>query len=159
MKKIVQFGVLTVAIAICVKVNGQARAQSDSTKFAIVLQDFAVYRVQGKKPFKYRDENFNLKESKTAYLVTFTFASEPKVMNTHVNFYMGDYRIPEYGGLEKGIYFRFYDPRLLESLNGKDILYQVGNQKKISLGKKFVTPNLRELKLISEEEIIKRKPK
>ena len=74
-----------------------------------------------------------------------------------IDFYIGDYRIPEYGGRENRIYFRIHDPKLLESLDGQTISYQVANQGKVSLGKKFVKPDTKTMKVVSEESVIKRK--
>ena len=46
---------------------------------------------------------------------------------------------------------------LLESLDGQTIFYKVANREKVSLGKKFVKPDIKTMKLLSEETVIKRK--
>ena len=157
MRKIFQLGMLALVMSTCYNVGAQGQSQSDSGAMIIELKEYAVYHVQGKKLYKYRDNENKLKESKTAYLVTFTFATKLKAMNTRIDFYIGDYRIPEYGGTAEGIYFRFYDPKTLESLDGQTIYYQVANQNKVSLGKKFIKPDTKTMKVISEETVIKRK--
>ena len=155
MKKIIQLGILTLSLAIFYNVGAQA--QVDSNAIVLELKEYAIDHVQGKKPFKYRDTDNKVKESKTAYLVTFIFANELKAMNTMIDFYIGNYRIPEYGGRENRIYFRIHDPKLLDSLDGQTISYQVANQNKVSLLKKFVKPDTKTMKVVSEESVIKRK--
>src|SRR5215204_5896489 len=93
MKKIIQLGILILAVATFY--NARAQAQADSSGTVMELREYAIDHVQGKKPFKYRDADNKLKESKTAYLVTFTFVNELKTTNTMIDFYIGDYRIPE----------------------------------------------------------------
>lgn len=157
MKKIIQLGILALSLATFYNVGAQVQARSDSGAMVMELKEYVIDHVQGKKPYKYRDNDNKLKESKTAYLVTFTFASELKTMNTMIDFYIGDYRIPEYGGRENRIYFRLYDPKLVESLDGQTISYQVANRDKVSLGKKFMKPDTKNMKVVSEETVIKRK--
>ena len=156
MKKIVQLGMLALVIFTFYNVGAQGQNQSDSGALIIDLKEYAVYHVQGKKPYKYRDNDNKLKESKTAYLVMFTFATGLKAMSIRIDFYIGDFRIPEYGGTEKGIYFRLYDAKLLESLDGQAISYQVANQDKVSFRKKFMKPDTKTMKVVDEDVIIKR---
>ncbi len=46
-----------------------------------------------------------------------------------VEIYIGDYKVPEYGGAADGIYFKIYDKELLKSLNNQFIAYGFDNQK------------------------------
>lgn len=46
-----------------------------------------------------------------------------------VEIFIGDYRVPEYGGTPDGIYFKIYDEKLLKSLNNQFIAYGFDNKK------------------------------
>lgn len=132
------------------------QAQTKSS-LNIELKEYAVHQVQGKKSYTYKDKDNKRKESKTAYLVTLTFAQELKPMDINIDYYIGDYKIPEYGGTENGIYFRLVEPGLLEKLDNQPISYKVANQERIPFNKNFVKPDIKNMKVESEESVLKRK--
>jgi hypothetical protein len=122
----------------------------------IELKDISVYRVQGKKAYKYVDKDKKSKETKTAYLVIFKFDAKPPVTNTVVKYYIGDYAIPEYGGTSDGIYFRILDPTLLSKLDKQEISYRIATSEKVSLKKQFIMPDTKGMKVEEEEAVWKR---
>ena len=153
----IKIGIIALAtMCICLRA-AEGQTQPPKADYKIELKEYAVHQVQGKKPYKFLDKDNKLKESKTAYLITFTFDQKQKPMNVATNFYIGDYRIPEYGGTENGIYFRLIDPALLGKLNNQMIWYQISNTDRLSLKKEFVIPDIKNMKIENEENLLKSK--
>jgi hypothetical protein len=134
-----------------------AQSTTDQQSFTLELKDVQVYQVQAKEPYTYKDKENKTKEVNTAYLVKLVFDKRPQPTNDRIDFYIGDYRIPEYGGTSEGIYFRLIEPGLLDKLNNQAIGYQIGSQQKVSLKKNFMKPDTRTLKPQTEESILKQK--
>lgn len=129
----------------------------NKTSLTIELKEYVVHQVQGKKYYTYKDKDNKRKESKTAYLVTLTFAQKLEPMDINIDYYIGDYKIPEYGGTENGIYFRLIEPGLLEKLNNQSFSYKVGNEERVPLKKKFVAPDVKRMKVETEESVLRQK--
>ncbi len=64
--------------------------------------------------------------------------------------YIGDYRVPEYGGTRDGLYFRIYDERLLSRLEGKEFRYRFAGPEIHHSGVRFSTTGLRPFKVMKE---------
>lgn len=62
----------------------------------------------------------------------------PPPMDRAFDLFIGDARIREYGASPKGIYFKVYDPALLERFKGQEIRYRAGSGKILSTGARFV---------------------
>ncbi len=54
-----------------------------------------------------------------------------------VDIYIGDYKIPEYGGTKDGIYFKIYDEKLLKDLENKPFGYGFQKRKIKTFDLKF----------------------
>jgi len=111
--------------------------------------------VQAAKPYIYRDSTYTLKESKTAYLVLLDLSGKPKAYGPVMNIFIGDYKIPEFGGTKTGIYFRIYDTAILQKLNKQKFYYRYSGSEKIFLDKYFESPDLKKMKLENETEVLK----
>lgn len=61
----------------------------------------------------------------------------PPPMDTALDLFVGDTRIPEYGTTAEGIYFKVYDPALLEKHRGKELRYRFGDGPIRSTGARF----------------------
>ena len=121
---------LKLLILLCV-FSGFTRTMAQSPKTdstgTLHLAGYEVHFVKAKNIYQYRTDKNELRKADAAYLVLLNLQSLPPVTNTRINFYIGDYKIPEYGGTKKGIYFRIYDPVLLTKLNNQPISWQRGN--------------------------------
>jgi hypothetical protein len=53
--------------------------------------------------------------------------------------FIGDYKVPEYGGWGRGIYFKVYEPALLEKLAGQEMRWQFMDRTG-SFGRRFEVP-------------------
>jgi hypothetical protein len=133
-----------------------AQRQPKGQDSALELSSYSVHLVQPKTPYKVRNAKNEVEEKKTAYLVFFDLKHRPAFYNTNLDFYIGDYKIPEYGGTATGIYFRVYDKALLKKLNNESILYATGRQPQKSLNKKFTVPEVSKLKAEPEEALLKK---
>ncbi len=133
-------------------VLGQQNKQPDS---AFSLSGYSVHLVQPAKPYKFRNDKNEITEKKTAYLIFFDLKNRPAFLNTKLDFYIGEYKIPEYGGTKNGIYFRIYDKDVVSKLNNQPILYQIGKQQKKPFTATFKLPEAA-LKAESEMEVMKK---
>lgn len=134
-----------------------AQSTADQHTLTLELKNVQVYQVQAKKPYTYQDKENKTKEVNSAYLVKLVFDKKPQPMNQRIDFYIGDYKVQEYGGTSDGIYFRLIEPGLIDKLNNQAISYQVGNEQKVSLKKNFTKPDAKSLKPQTEESILKQK--
>ena len=74
-------------------------------------------------------------------------------MNQALGFelYIGDYRIPEYGGTHDGLYFRIYDQKLLARLENKEFRYRFGPGEVRSLDTRFSMKGFHTMKIQKEQ--------
>lgn len=117
-----------------------------------------LHKVRLAAPHKRREQDGTEKVFDQAWLVLLSFRNPPPVTNTALDIFIGDYRIPEYGGFQNGIYFKIYDESLLSSLNGQEISAGVAGKKKQSLGRKFSTEGYAKLAVEEESAVLKRQP-
>jgi len=132
-------------------------AQHPDQELTLQLKSVDVHLVKPVKPYQYRTDKNELKTVAQAYLVLFDFEKIPPVTNERTDFYIGDYRIPEYGGTKTGIYFRIYDPAIVNRLNNQPISWKKGNQPQKTFPGKVFTADTRKLKPESEEAVLKAK--
>lgn len=90
------------------------------TQDSISLIDVTVHLVKLDFDFKHNDTVY-----KHAWLIKLQLDNMPAYPAQRIDFAIGDYIIPEYGGWEKGIYFRVYEEQLLDKLNNAEIRYKL----------------------------------
>ena len=132
-------------------------AQQQPAIDSIKLKEYSVHLV--KLPFTYviKDEKGAKKQYDRAWLVKLEFEKIPKLVSLTIDFAIGDYIIPEYGGWKKGIYFKIYQTELLESLNNQEILYRLPDQDNmISTKQVFNISAYKTLKIEDERELLKK---
>jgi hypothetical protein len=91
-----------------------------------------------------------------AYLVRLEM-ERPSFWNELVRLYVGDWQVPEYGGWQRGIYFKVYDPALLTRLNGGELRYRIGSGQPQSFGRRLEVPPLDRLPRLREADLFHRK--
>lgn len=123
---------------------------------AVELTAVELHKVRLDSPHKLRDENGTERAYEQAWLVTLSFRNRPPVRDVGMDLFVGDYRVPEYGGLKDGIYFRIYEDRLLQSLDGQEISVGFEGKKLKSLGKRLSTQGYAELPVKEEKAVLKR---
>jgi hypothetical protein len=124
------------------------------------LTGYEVHLTKAKKPYQYRtDNNTVIKKADKAYLVLLHLEPMPKVTNTRIDFYIGDYKVPEYGSTKTGIYFRIYDAALLARLKDQPISWQYGDQPRNVFENKRFQADSKKLKIEQEETVLGKKEK
>jgi hypothetical protein len=139
--------------------SSQAPAASSGAEVQptpLELTGVELHKVRLSYPHKLREKDGKEKVYEQAWLVLFSFKNPPPTMDTRMDFYIGDYQVPEYGGSKNGIYFRIYEESLLRSLDEKEISVGVGGKKERSLGKKLSTKDYRKLSIEEESALLKR---
>lgn len=156
------YGLIIISCVVSLTAPAVTDAQeqkSQQQQPAMELKNVAVHYVEAKKIYQYRDSAYKLYESKTAYLVFMDLENIPRKAGSALNIYIGDYKVPEYGGTQTGIYFRIYDQKILQRLDKQMIYYQIDKGEKRSLNKQFSVPDQKNLKKQSEEELLRSKGK
>ena len=126
----------------------------DSVKMQ--LTNISVHLVQTGRPYKFRNDKNEEKQVNTAYMVLFDLKDMPKYYGPNLDFYIGSYKVPEYGETPTGIYFRIYEPELLNKLNNQPVSYRMGRQQQQPLNKSFTVPGKANLKAENEDQLLKR---
>jgi len=127
------------------------QSQGDQTKAeAIRLNSYDIVQLELKKPMRLRDSEGKEQSYDRAYLVTLK-GTFPRDQAIGFELYIGDYRIPEYGGTRDGLYFRIYDPKLLQRLEGKEFRYRFGSPEIHGFGQRFSMKFMRPLKTQKEQ--------
>ena len=129
---------------------------ADAEPEPLELTDIKLHKVRLSYQHKFREKDGKEKVYEQAWLVLLFFKTSLPVTDTSMDFYIGDYRVPEYGGFKDGIYFRIYDEGLLRSLDEKEVSVGVGGKKERSLGKKLTTKDYGKLPIEEESSVLKR---
>ncbi|HET8926179.1 MAG TPA: hypothetical protein VFN26_24560 [Candidatus Acidoferrum sp.] len=150
MKRISAF--FLVSLSCCSLVTGlpTTRTQTSSHEKPLVeIHSYEIVQLELKKPFRLRDAEGKEQSYERAYLVTIR-GTFPHDQGIGMELFIGDYPVPEYGGIKDGIYFRIYDEKLLNSLEGKEFRYRIGRAEIRSLEKRFSTKEARPFKTQKE---------
>lgn len=151
MKRICRFSTALLALPLSFGAFTPARAQTESHDKlpAIQLVSYDVVRLELKKPVRLRDSEGKEQTYDRAYLVTLK-GTFPRNQGLGMELYIGDYRVPEYGGTRDGIYFRLYDEKLVASLEGKEFRYRFASKEIRSLNMRFSVKSKGQLKVEKE---------
>lgn len=136
----------------------QATAQDDKQKRPkISISSYDIYIQVLTKPRIIVDAKGQQKSYTKAYVVRLKgyFAVDRAIP---VDVYIGDYKIPEYGGTKDGIYFKVYDEKLLQKLDNQAFGIGLMNQKIQTLKLKFQLRKKRPFKIFEEKDGDPRSP-
>ena len=93
-----------------------------------------------------------------AWLIQLAIPNMPKNYGSKIDFYIGDYKIPEYGGTENGIYFRVFEKAALERMNAAEIRYKYESSKDIISSNQYLKlPELDKLEMRNEKDQLNKK--
>jgi hypothetical protein len=120
------------------------------------LTGIELHKVKLAAPHKIRAKDQKERVFDQAWLVLLSFKNRLPARNARTDIYIGDYRVPEYGGHRNGVYFKIYDENLLRSLNDQEVSIAVAGKKKQSLGRKFSTADYARLSVEEESAVLKR---
>lgn len=124
-------------------------------KEPLELSKMAVHKVKLPYTHKIQGAKGQVTEYNEAWLVVFDLKNLGSPTDLGLNFFIGDYQIPEYGGAPNGIYFRIYEEKALRSLQENEISFQVQGGPKTPLNQKFMLPELEKLSIEDETAVIK----
>lgn len=124
--------------------------------FAPRIRSLEIHRVSLERP-RMIDTAAGPREVREAYLVLLQM-EKPKFYGPALEILVGDWKVPEYGESDGGIYFRIYDPALLRRLAGQELRYRVAKGPAGSLRTTFAVPRLEDLPLMQEREILSKRP-
>lgn len=115
------------------------------------LDSVEVLRVALREPVDRPDAQGEVRTWQQAFMIRLA-VSEPPALGPAEHIYLGEERVPEFGGWERGIYFWVYDPARLEELRGRTISYQFDRAPRRQIGTlEFGDPG--ELRQVREEEL------
>lgn len=127
----------------------------ESIQDSIQLLGYTVHQVKLATPYSTEDALGNSKKYEQAWLVKMELGNMPKYTNRKIDFFIGDYTIKEYGGWERGIYFRIYDKALLDQLVTKEIRYRSSTSDSVlSMHKIFEVPADKKFMLEDENKVL-----
>ena len=112
------------------------------------IKGYKIFVQQLERPVMRKDEKGEKKRYEKVYVVELKgYFGEPRAIP--IDIYIGDYKIPEYGGTKDGIYFKMYDSALLESLEGQTFALGIDNKKIKTLKLKFIPSAQRPFKTLN----------
>lgn len=117
------------------------------------LRGYEAYHVRLAQPFSRLDANGEKLTSTEAYVVRLK-VSEPGFWGEKVDFFVGDYRIPEYGSWAEGIYFKVYDPAVFDALRGGELRYRIGDGPVVSFERRFEVEDPAALPKVPEVQLL-----
>lgn len=156
-KKQIMVGTLTVAAIACLfacKGNEEASQRESLERLELRLSGQEVHRVELDVPYT----TTNMKGQKRQYSEAFIVLLKleyPPFRGPAVEFFIGDYRVPEFGGWREGVYFKVYDPELLTQLTGQEMRYRIPDHEIQSFNETLKVPPLKDLIVLPEKEILR----
>ncbi len=114
------------AIALLFLVNCTGTSEKP-VKEPVTISGYELLHVKLSPSRKSRGVDGEVRNWESAYIVRL-ITTMPEQEGLHVNFYIGGWKVPEYGGWKGGVYFYVYDPARLKWMDGKPFAYSAGAQ-------------------------------
>jgi hypothetical protein len=134
------------------------QADSQQREEQLRLEGYDVAFVRLERPHTVRDSLGEERTYNEAFLVRL-MVPHPGFWGERVNYFIGDFWVPEYGGWEQGVYFKVYERALFLSLDSLDVRYRIGSDGPVrSFDRTFVIGRLPSQPEMSEREAIGRPP-
>jgi hypothetical protein len=146
----ITLGFLTLGSSANLLGSAAAQAQDETKKEPIRLISYEITQLELRNTIRLLDSQGKEQRYDRAYVVTLK-GNFPLNQALGFELYIGDYRIPEYGGTRDGLYFRVYDEKLLSRLEGKEFRYRFGPREISSLDTRFSVKNYRPFKIQKEQ--------
>jgi hypothetical protein len=127
-----------------------AQTQDQGKREPIRLISYEITQLELKKSVRLPDTEGKEQKYDRAYLVTLK-GTFPLNQALGFELYIGDYRVPEYGGTHDGLYFRIYDEKLLSRLEDKEFRYRFGPGEIRSLDSRFSVKRFQPFKVQKEQ--------
>jgi hypothetical protein len=127
-----------------------APAQEQGKRKLIRLISYEITQLELKKSVRLLDTEGKEQKYDRAYLVTLK-GTFPLNQALGFELYIGDYRVPEYGGTHDGLYFRIYDEKLVSRLEDKEFRYRFGPGEIRSLDSRFSVKRFQPFKVQKEQ--------
>ncbi|NNK88950.1 MAG: hypothetical protein HKO90_11765 [Flavobacteriaceae bacterium] len=133
--------------------NKAAEVYQKQEQDTMILKGYDLKLVKLDYPVMINESSYE-----TAWIIKLNLSDMPTYYSERIDFFLGDYQIPEYGGWEGGIYFKVYDEELLRRLNNAEFHCRLpGSSEAVSLDSRFELPDLGSLEMIDENAVIGRK--
>lgn len=131
-----------ILVAALLVTSANAALGQEKPEPAIEIRAVEIYSAPLPEPRLYRDSE-GLERTAEDVLIVELEGDFGKARAIPVEIYIGDYKVEEYGGSEKGIYFKVYDPELLSRLEGRQLAYGFQGQKVRTLELRFQPSELK----------------
>lgn len=116
---------------------------------------YSIHLVKLPVAYETKDAQGKSKRYTEAWLVKFELKNMPRYSAQRIDFSIGDYPISEYGGWEKGIYFRIYEKKLLEKLSSGVIRFRMPSSDTMIFTKqKFEMPASKKFDFEDEAKVL-----
>lgn len=115
----------------------------------IRVSGYEIFEQDFEKPLIRLDERGARRSYTRAYVVHLK-GNFGEIRAIPVDIFIGDYKVPEYGGTKEGVYFRIYDEKLLEKLEGRPFAYGFQGQKIKTFEIRFSPASRKPFKKISK---------
>ena len=130
--------------------SARAQTQEQPKSEPIRLISYEIVQLELKKSIRLRDADGKEQSYDRAYLLTLK-GTFPRDQALGLELYIGDYRVPQYGGTRDGLYFRIYDEKLLARLEGKEFRYRFASPEIHSFDVRFSAKSSQPLKTQKEQ--------
>lgn len=125
-------------------------AQQKKPSGPVTISAYDIYEQRLKQPMTVMDIRGVKKTTEKIYIVELKGEfDEPGAIP--VDIFIGDYKVPEYGGTKEGIYFKIYDGELLQRLEAKPFGYGYKDQKIKTFKLKFKPSLLKPFKIVKKD--------
>jgi hypothetical protein len=119
-----------------------------------VLKGIEVVRAELARPHTAIDAGGEKRQYTHAHVVLLEIEGL-RISGPALEVLIGDYKVPEYGGWERGIYFKVYEAALLEKLAGHEMRWRFMDRTG-SFGRRFEVPQAGQLVEKKEAELFPR---